>query len=715
MSGLGLRRVALGVGAMAAAMVGAPAALAAAPATYTVSTFADGAPGTCSAQVGTTESCTTLRAAVNAAETNGGDPTISLGAGRYVLGGTGGTDGPLGINAPMTIAGDGSAKTTIAQTDGKDGVIFNGASGSQINNVEITGGAASGITSEGGLTLMGDLVDHNTTNPANAYGAGINDDGTLTIAQSTITANTATGGAGADGSGSGNGNSGDGAGGGGISGGGGKLTITDSTISDNIARAGAGGSAVNGTAGGGNSAFGGGLQLAGETVLERDTISGNEAIGGAGGGVTGTGTPGSGADALGGGIELEGTATTTFAIVNTTITGNTAAGGQDGSSQGGGTPGSNFGQGGGVALAEPGEATVANVTLLGNGATGGTETGGGNLYMDQEPGQSLDLADTIIADGTVSSGGTGANCFLKLDPDLEDLGANLEDSGAGTSECGLSPSTDQLVAAGGAGVSTTLANRGGFTDTLPLLAGSPALSAGGACKDPADGLAPLLVDQRGFPRPSGGPCDIGAFQVQPVAQGKVVVAGAAVIGGTLTCTPTGFGPDVSSYTYGWTRGQRTIVGATASTYKLAHADGGLELFCHVIASGIRGTAAAASSGTAVAGYGVPSVKSSKLVVSTSGRFTVDVACGRGSQPCVAALKLSASGRHGAKLGAAALSIRAGHSAAVKLKLSRSELKLLKRKHRLNAVVALSYWHVGDYVTVSHKLTLGTAPKRRSRR
>ena len=64
-----------------------------------------------------------------------------------------------------------------------------------------------------------------------------------------------------------------------------------------------------------------------------------------------------------------------------------------------------------------------------------------------------------------------------------------------------------------------LASNGGPTQTIALLPGSPALGAGGACTDPASVPAnePLLTDQRLLPRPSGGPCDIGAFQFQPVS------------------------------------------------------------------------------------------------------------------------------------------------------------------------------------------------------
>jgi hypothetical protein len=52
-----------------------------------------------------------------------------------------------------------------------------------------------------------------------------------------------------------------------------------------------------------------------------------------------------------------------------------------------------------------------------------------------------------------------------------------------------------------------LGNNGGPTEVFPLLSGSPALGAGTAAGAPP-------TDQRGFPRPGGGPIDVGAFQAQ---------------------------------------------------------------------------------------------------------------------------------------------------------------------------------------------------------
>jgi hypothetical protein len=60
-----------------------------------------------------------------------------------------------------------------------------------------------------------------------------------------------------------------------------------------------------------------------------------------------------------------------------------------------------------------------------------------------------------------------------------------------------------------------LADNGGPTQTMALGAGSAALdkTPTGSANCPASG-----TDQRGFPRPSGPACDIGAFEVQVPVQ-----------------------------------------------------------------------------------------------------------------------------------------------------------------------------------------------------
>ena len=53
----------------------------------------------------------------------------------------------------------------------------------------------------------------------------------------------------------------------------------------------------------------------------------------------------------------------------------------------------------------------------------------------------------------------------------------------------------------------TLGNYGGFTQTIPLLAGSSAIDAGD------DSVCPA-TDQRGIIRPQGLHCDIGAYELE---------------------------------------------------------------------------------------------------------------------------------------------------------------------------------------------------------
>ena len=62
-----------------------------------------------------------------------------------------------------------------------------------------------------------------------------------------------------------------------------------------------------------------------------------------------------------------------------------------------------------------------------------------------------------------------------------------------------------------------LGNNGGPTQTIPLLAGSPAIDAGNpsGCIDSNGHL--LTTDQRGYPRPDKEDktgCDMGAYEVQ---------------------------------------------------------------------------------------------------------------------------------------------------------------------------------------------------------
>jgi hypothetical protein len=223
---------------------------------------------------------------------------------------------------------------------------------------------------------------------------------------------------------------------------------------------------------------GGGILSSGSLTLQACTVTGNRtAFGGAGGGgICSSGVlriQGStiannvAANGEGGGIRNLGTA----AIASSTIAGNTAT-------AGGGVY--NAGTGGG-------RVAITRSTIAYN-----TANQGGGVYNDL--GAALDLSNSIIAANTASS-----------QPDLAGVlnssGYNLIGSTSGgggfaaTDLLDVNPRLDSLK------------YNGGPTQTIALLADSPAINAG----DPA---ATGDYDQRGpgYARIKGGRIDIGAFE-----------------------------------------------------------------------------------------------------------------------------------------------------------------------------------------------------------
>jgi hypothetical protein len=157
----------------------------------------------------------------------------------------------------------------------------------------------------------------------------------------------------------------------------------------------------------------------------------------------------------------------TVTISNSTLYANTA------SSWGGG-------------IENNGALNITNVTISHNSAAAGK--GGG---IDNYSSATLNMVNTIVANSP-----TGGDCI-----NTATLGAN----------------TSNLVEDGSCSPSFTgdpklgpLTGNGGSTQTMSLLAGSPALDSASdtACaSDPINNL-----DQRGIARPQGTHCDIGAFE-----------------------------------------------------------------------------------------------------------------------------------------------------------------------------------------------------------
>ena len=276
----------------------------------------------------------------------------------------------------------------------------------------------------------------------------------------------------------------------------GNLTLNNCVISGNSAP-------TTGPAASQSLGFGGGIFTAGGSQLTiiNSTISGNQA------------------DAAGGGIcTLEATA---FLALGSTISGNSAVI-----------------QGGGINY-QGHTGTIQNCTIAGNAMPpDGAGSALCDIVLQAEPPTLLTLTACTVAYNTGATNGAiavvGLNQGLGITnrllstlvadntmPNfaffgtytLQTLGHNLDSDGSSGLVNGAN---GDIVGTAGSPINAQLGplqDNGGPTDTIALVPGSPALGAG-SCTD-ANG-APLLTDQRGFPRlPSQG-CDIGAYQNEPL-------------------------------------------------------------------------------------------------------------------------------------------------------------------------------------------------------
>ncbi len=219
-------------------------------------------------------------------------------------------------------------------------------------------------------------------------------------------------------------------------------------------------STLTGNGGSTNFIYGGGIYNSGTVVINNSTFNGNFATGFTGGG--------------GGGIYSEpGTVT----INNSTFSGNSGSG-----------------YGGGAIYNGSGTVTISNSTLSRNNASG---YGGGAIYNS---------GTTTLQNSIVANSPSGGNCYGNITSN----GYNLSsDSTCNFNGGGDFNNVDPKLG--------PLYNNGGPTQTMSLLAGSPAIDAGNpsGCTDGQGHL--LTTDQRGMPRPdredtSG--CDMGAFERQ---------------------------------------------------------------------------------------------------------------------------------------------------------------------------------------------------------
>ncbi len=409
------------------------------------------------------------------------------------------TGGPLDLTdtATTTITGPGAGLLTISGSDRKErGLVIAGGASALLSGLTIAqnyfGAIGAGVNNAGSLTLMDVTISGNTTIVPVGGGGGIFNSGTAMLIGVTVSDNTALRG---DGAGLFNT---------------GTMTLIDSTVSGNQAKSGVGGGLydVGGALTVMDSTFssnrgyfgGGGLFCAGPTVsLTNVTVSGNSTNTSNkiddGGGVffdscTGTLTnctiSGNSAGS-GGGVYLR---FSNAALTNCTISGNSAIG------VGGGVYASGLN-----APATTYQPTLTNCTISGNSAP----TGGGVDNYNATPA----LTNTIVAGNTNGSGAAS------------DVGGAHAGGVTGSYNLIGTGGADGLLAADHNQIGVAdpdlapVGDYGGPTETMALLPGSPAIGAGTT-------VSGVTTDQRGLALDS--PPDIGAFQTGPLVVNTTVDA-----------------------------------------------------------------------------------------------------------------------------------------------------------------------------------------------
>lgn len=405
--------------------------------------------------------------------------------------GTAGTNGVAGAS-DSGIGRDGGKGTDGVA--GAGGAIYN-LGALQLYRCTFTSNSASGGNGgAGGDGGDGGLSGGNGGAGGRAgagYGGAIFNQQSLWLYECAFASNTALGGNGGAGGGAGSGSFQAGRAGGGQPGAAsagaavcnsGTMTLLSCAFASNTATGGdaanagtdSSGEGVEGPAGG--ESLGGGVHNAGALGAANCTFYGNGVTGGAAGdggpGALIGGDGGSGGRGAGGGLFNFGTAS----LTNCTFQTNSAAGGAGGRGGAGGWTGGQAGAegaaGGGAVATEGGTLSLKNCLLA-------NSPGGGNGF------------------GSITDGGhnlsSDASCAFKAAGSLNEVDPKLGELG----------------------------NHGGYTPTVPLLRGSPAIDAG-------EDLSEISTDQREVVRPLGAHADIGAYEFEPVVMGGRIMRRSSV-------------------------------------------------------------------------------------------------------------------------------------------------------------------------------------------
>jgi hypothetical protein len=209
----------------------------------------------------------------------------------------------------------------------------------------------------------------------------------------------------------------------------------------------------------------------GNLTISRSTFVGNETIG------------------QGGAIWLLQSSSAT--ITNCTFNGNRANGYRPNNGS--------VGLGGAILVNDQANVTISHTTIVGNHAdwVGGGICGGGNIT----------LRATIVANNTAANGGNPWNIQPNCSNQLLNGGFNIQYPDRNHND-GSDPYCTPGVWIIAPNLSA-LASNGGYTQTMPPNAGSPALDL------VTSGCPPPSTDQRGRTRPEGTACDAGSVEGGP--------------------------------------------------------------------------------------------------------------------------------------------------------------------------------------------------------
>jgi hypothetical protein len=387
--------------------------------TFTVTTTTDDVSGNAASCTGNSAATTCgLRDAVAAANASPGS-TIQLGAQTYDL-----SYGELNLKASMTIVGQGSSATEIDQQTGSGNRVLEidpatAGSSVTVSGVEITGGDETGtvaVAAQG----AGVLVDPSVS--------GVS----MTLSGDLVTQNYVYGASGATA-----GTKGGAAEGGGVavdSAGSPLLTLANTVVSINAARAGDANSSNSATPGAGGEADGGGVEFAstGTLTVTGGAISGNYAIGGRGepaNNTTGL-VGGYGGNSNGGGLEAVGTLALNGAAIENDVAQSGTGGGGAGSLAADGAGGEASGGG----LIAEAAATISGAEVTGDqiqiAAPG---SGGGYVFGGAEGrGGGVDIGNlngTDSSNATISAS-TIANNLADYEVDGDGDGGGIADAAA---------------------------------------------------------------------------------------------------------------------------------------------------------------------------------------------------------------------------------------------------------------------------------------------